>query len=131
MNAQQLNANSGEVVDAAVDIHQELGPGLLESVYEVVLAREVERRGFRVRRQVVVPIEFRGVRFDEGFRLDLIVEDAVVVEIKSIEVIKDVHKKQLLTYLRLMNRRLGLLLNFNTTLMKDGITRTVNNLPES
>ncbi|WP_146565391.1 GxxExxY protein [Posidoniimonas corsicana] len=131
MHADRLNGISGEIVDAALVVHREVGPGLLESVYEVVLAHELKQRGLEVRRQVPVPIEFRGIRFDEGYRLDLIVEDSVIVEIKSTEAITGVHKKQLLTYLKLMKKPLGLLLNFNTELMKDGISRIANNLPEN
>jgi GxxExxY protein len=118
------------VVDSALRLHQALGPGLLEVVYEVILARELQKRGFRVERQVAVPIEYDGVKFYEGFRADLIVEDKVIVELKSIERISPAHKKQVLTYLRLTGMKLGYLLNFGEALMKDGITRTINgNLP--
>jgi len=103
---------------------------LLESVYEVLLAHELEERGFHVQRQVPVPIRFRGIEFEEGYRLDLLVENLVVVEIKSVEELSPVHKKQLLTYLRLTKKTLGLLLNFNVDLMKHGITRIANNLEE-
>ncbi|MEN1681553.1 MAG: GxxExxY protein [Planctomycetota bacterium] len=130
MDARQLNSISGAIVDTSIAIHRELGPGLLESVYEVVLAKELERQGYRVRRQVPIPITFRGLRFDEGFRLDLLVEEVVIVEIKSVQAINPVHKKQLLTYLKLTKKPLGLLLNFNFDLMKDGITRIANNVPE-
>lgn len=116
------------IVDAAYKIHTTLGPGLLESVYEVVLAHELRERGLRVARQVPVRIAYEGVQFDEGYRIDLLVEDAVVVELKSVEEIIPVHKKQLLTYLRLSDKRLGLLINFNTELIKDGIQRVVNGL---
>jgi len=125
-----INEISGAVVDAAVNIHDALGPGLLESVYEVLLAHEVKQRGFAVERQVPVPIQYKGIRFDEGHRLDLLVENQVVVEIKPVEEIAAVHKKQVLTYLKLTNMRLGLLLNFNSDLMKHGITRLVNRLEE-
>lgn len=125
-----INEISGAIIDAAITIHSELGPGLLESVYEVVLAHELKERGLAVERQVAIPIEYRGIRFDEGYRLDLLVEDQVIVEIKSINDITDVHKKQLLTYLRLKDKRLGLLLNFNVNLMKQGITRIANGLEE-
>ncbi len=130
MIAERLNQISGEIVDAAVAIHRELGPGLLESVYEVILSHELMHRGLEVRRQVPIPIQYRGIRFDEGYRLDLLVEDTVIVEIKSVEDISAVHHKQLLTYLRLTKKPLGLLLNFNTNLMKDGISRLANNAPE-
>ena len=119
-----------EVVDAAVKVHSLLGPGLLESVYEVVLARELERRGLAVVRQQAVPIEYEGMQFDEGFRADIIVEGKVILELKSVEPLSKVHHKQLFTYLRLKNLRLGYLLNFGAALMKDGIKRMVNGLPE-
>jgi GxxExxY protein len=118
------------VVDAAIAIHRELGPGLLETVYEAVLARELMDRGLHVERQVPVPIQFRGIRFEEGFRADLVVEGKVILELKSVETINNAHKKQLLTYLKLTGMKLGFLLNFGEALMKNGITRTVNQLPE-
>ena len=118
------------VVDAAIAVHQELGPGLLESVYEYVLAEELKRRGLTAKRQVPVPINYRGMRFDEGFRSDVIVEDKVILEMKAVQQIHNAHKKQLLTYLRLTGYKLGFLLNFNEALMKDGITRMVNGLDE-
>lgn len=119
------------VVDAAVQIHRELGPGLLESVYAVVLAKELEHRGLRVEREVSVPIRYRDMQFNEGFRADLIVEQRVILELKSLEQVGKVHAKQLLTYLKLTNLRLGFLLNFGAILMKDGIQRIVNGLPEN
>jgi GxxExxY protein len=123
-----LNVLSGQVIDAAYFIHTRLGPGLLESVYEVLLARELEKRGLHVARQVPVPIEFDGVRFEEGFRADLILENALVIEVKSVENLAPVHGKQVLTYLRLLNFRLGLLLNFGAPLIKAGIKRIANDL---
>jgi GxxExxY protein len=118
------------IVDACFHIHSRLGPGLLESVYAAVLARELERRDLTVSRQVAVPIVWEGLAFDEGFRADLIVGDQVVVELKSVERLAPVHAKQLLTYLRLMDKRLGLLVNFGAVLIKDGIKRVVNGLDE-
>ena len=103
---------------------------MLESVYEMVLAFEIEKRGLTVKRQVPVSIEYEGIRFEEGFRADLIVEDKVIVELKSVENVSPVHKKQLLTYLRLTDSRLGLLINFGCALIRDGISRIVNRLPE-
>jgi GxxExxY protein len=117
---------SGVVVDAAYHLHRDLGPGLLESVYEVLLAKVLEDRGLRVERQKPVAIEYQGVRFDEGFRADLVVDGLLVVELKSVERLSPVHAKQLLTYLRLMNLRLGLLINFGAGLFKDGVERIVN-----
>ncbi|MDX6447535.1 MAG: hypothetical protein QOH71_4609 [Blastocatellia bacterium] len=116
------------IVDAAYKIHKRLGPGLLESVYEATLAYELAKRGLKLRRQQAMPVVYEAVRMDVGFRADLIVEGKVIVEIKSIEAIAPVHRKQLLTYLRLTDKRLGLLINFNVELIKDGITRVVNNL---
>lgn len=114
------------IVDCAIQLHQDLGPGLLESVYEVLLARKLEKRGLSVQRQVPIAIEYDGQNFDEGFRADLIVEGKVIVELKSVETVHPVHKKQLLTYLRLAGLRLGYLLNFGAPLMREGITRTIH-----
>ncbi len=114
------------IVDCAVQLHQDLGPGLLESVYEVTLARKLEKRGLLVHRQVPVAIEYEGQTFDEGFRADLIIEGKVIVELKSVETIHPAHKKQLLTYLRLTGMKLGYLLNFGSALMKEGIMRTIH-----
>ncbi|MBG1271681.1 GxxExxY protein [Nostoc sp. WHI] len=122
------NEVSGAIVDAAYKVHTTLGPGLLESVYETVMDFELRRRKLRVRRQVLVSIVYEGVLLEEGFRADLIVEDKVIVELKSVESVHPVHKKQLLTYLRLTDKRVGLLINFNVSLIKDGISRVVNNL---
>lgn len=116
------------VVDAAFKVHTSLGPGLLESVYEIVLAHELIARGLQVQRQVPIAIEYEGMRFDEAFRADLLVDNLLIVELKSIEAIRPVHKKQLITYLRLSHRKLGLLINFGAPLIKDGITRVVNGL---
>jgi GxxExxY protein len=116
------------VVDAAVKVHRELGPGLFETVYENVMAAELRGRTLRVARQVEIPVVWEGIEYGAGFRADLIVEDVVIVEIKSVEAIAPVHKKQVLTYLRLAGKRLGLLMNFNVELMKDGIKRVVNEL---
>ena len=116
------------IVDCAYHVHRKLGPGLLESVYEVILAHELKKRGLKVERQVPVAIVFEGIKFDEGFRADIIVEDKVIVELKSIEKVMPVHKKQLLTYLRLADKRLGLLINFGSELIRDGISRVVNGL---
>jgi GxxExxY protein len=119
-----------EIVNAAFKVHTSLGPGLLESVYETVLIYELERRGLHVVRQQPIPVVYESVRMDDGFRADLIVGGRVIVEIKSLELLAPVHKKQLLTYLRLADKRLGLLINFGEALIKDGIVRLVNNLKE-
>ncbi|MGH9971674.1 MAG: GxxExxY protein [Pyrinomonadaceae bacterium] len=118
------------IVDAAFTVHTKLGPGLLESVYEAILTYELRKRGLRVLYQRPLPVVYEEVRMNIGFRPDLIVEGKVIVEIKSLEVIAPVHKKQLLTYLRLADKRLGLLINFGSALIKDGIRRVVNRLPE-
>ncbi len=124
------NEIAQQIVDAAYRIHSTLGPGLLESAYEAVLSYELENRGLCTARQQTVPIIYRGARIETGFRADLIVEDKVIVEIKSVDAVAPVHKKQLLTHLRLANKRLGLLINFNVALIKDGITRIANGLRE-
>ena len=116
------------VVDAAFQIHQETGPGLLESVYEILLTDELGRKRLSVERQKPIPIVFRGRSFDEGFRADLVVNGKVLVELKSVTALQDVHKKQLLTYLKLTGIKLGLLINFGEALIKNGITRVVNGL---
>jgi GxxExxY protein len=116
------------IVDAALLVHRELGPGLLESVYELALAYELQQRGHRVERQSPVAIKYRGHSFDEGFRADLILDSKVIVELKCVERLNNAHKKQLLTYLRLAGMKLGFLLNFSEELMKHGITRSVNRL---
>jgi len=118
------------VIDAAVLLHRGLGPGLLETVYEVVLLDELRKRGLACERQVPTSIVCRGIRFDEGFRADIVVDDKVIIELKSIERTTNAHKKQLPTYLRLTDMHLGFLLNFGEALMKNGITRTVNGLKE-
>ena len=122
------NAISREIVDAAFRVHTTLGPGLFESVYEAALACELGKRGLRTARQQVVPVTYETVHLQVGFRADLIVEDKVIVEIKSVDEVLPVHRKQLLTYLRLANKRLGLLINFNVALIKDGITKLANGL---
>ncbi|MBM0169195.1 GxxExxY protein [Altererythrobacter sp. C41] len=121
-----IDEMSGDVVNAAIRIHRELGPGLLESVYETVLAAFLERSGYKVDRQVPVDIVFDGMSFPAAFRIDLLVEDRLVVEIKSVENFNRAHAKQLLTYLRLTRQPVGLLLNFSHETMKEGIRRLVN-----
>lgn len=124
------SAVAQQIVDAAYRVHTTLGPGLLESVYQAALAYELEKRGLRVARQQAIPVVYETVRIDTGFHADLIVEEQVIVEIKAVEAVAPVHKKQLLTYLKLADKRLGLLINFNVALIKDGITRIVNELKE-
>jgi GxxExxY protein len=117
-------------INSALEIHKEVGPGLLESVYEVLLADVLEQSGFSVERQKPIPIRFRGKRFDEGFRADLVVGGKVLVELKSVETLARVHKKQVLTYLKLSHLKLGLLINFGGELLKGNIERLVNELEE-
>ena len=130
MDGLNFNENriAAGIVDAAYHIHNELGPGLLESVYECVLENELLARGFHVERQLSIRIHYRTLIFDEGFRADLVVNRRVLIELKSIEQLNPVHKKQLLTYLKLTNIRLGLLINFGAPLIKQGIVRLVNGL---
>jgi len=124
------NEIAKEIVDTAYKIHKTLGPGLLESVYESVMAYELQKRGLQVERQKPLPVVYEDVRLEEGFRADLIVAGLVIVELKSVETVAPVHKKQLLTYLRLAGKRLGLLINFGEARIKDGISRVVNGLPD-
>jgi GxxExxY protein len=126
-----LDDITGEIVDAAYKLHIGLGPGLLESVYEVVLARDLQRRGLHIERQKPISFDYEGLHFNEGLRVDLIVERRVVVEIKSVERVSPVHPKQVLTYLRLLNLPVGLLVNFGAPTMKAGLHRIVNRLMSS
>jgi len=116
---------AGEIVDAALTVHRALGPGLLESVYEACLEHELKSRGAEVRRQVQLPVEYKGIRIDAGLRLDLLVNNCVVVELKTVDALAPVHKAQVLTYLKLTGHRLGLLINFNVPLIRDGIQRVI------
>lgn len=125
----ELDAITGAIIEESLKIHIDLGPGLLESVYEVVLARALIRRGFQVERQKVVAFEYDGMSFEDGLRLDLLVDGRVVVELKSVEKLSPVHHKQVLTYLRLMKLPVGLLINFGASTLKEGLHRIVNNLP--
>ena len=116
------------IVDTAVYLHKKLGPGLLETVYETILSRLLVKKGLYTQRQVSIPIEFEGEQFDEGFRADLFIEGKVIIELKSVEKLIPAHKKQLLTYLKLTNTKLGFILNFGGELMKDGIVRVINGI---
>ena len=124
------NEIAGQVVDAAFKIHKTLGPGLLESVYEEILAFELRKRELKLERQVAVPVVYESVRLEIGFRIDVLVEDKLIIEFKSVEKILDVHKSQLLTYLKLTGKRLGLLINFNEKLIKSGMSRVANGMPD-
>jgi len=114
-----------QIIAAAIEVHKHLGPGLLESTYEECLCHELGLRGLRFLRQVSLPVTYKGVKLDCGYRLDVVVEDKVILELKSVDEVNSLHEAQLLTYLRLSGRKVGLLLNFNTPVMKDGITRRV------
>lgn len=127
----ELDDITAAIIDSAMRIHKNLGPGLLESVYEVVLARALERQGFHVDRQKPIRFEYDGMVSEDGFRVDLLVDELVVVEIKSVEKLAPVHGKQLLTYLRLMKLPVGLLINFGGATLKEGLHRIVNQLPSS
>lgn len=127
----ELDDITGAIVDVSVRVHRDLGPGLLESVDEAVLARVLEQRGLEVERQKPIRSEYQGMVFEEGFRADLIVENRVMVELKSVERLASVHGKQLLTYLKLTNMRVGLLINFGAPTLREGLHRIVNGLPAS
>jgi len=122
------NEVSGAILNCCIRVHTELGPGLLESIYEAVLAHELVKLGHSVRRQQPMPIVYDGLVFEEGYRIDILVDDLVVVEIKSVEALAPVHYKQVLTYLKLSGKKVGLLVNFNENLLKDGFKRLVNDL---
>ncbi len=122
----ELNDVTGAVIDAALKVHSKLGPGLLESAYESCLAYELAQRGFSVKSQVLLPIRYEEQHIDAGYRIDLLVNDAVIVELKSVEKLLPIHKAQLLSYLRLSDRNVGLLMNFNEVRLKDGMKRIVN-----
>jgi GxxExxY protein len=123
----KLENIASAAIDCGFKLHEAIGPGLLESVYEVLLARSLEQAGFKVERQKPIPIKFNGVAFEQGFRADLIVESKLIIEVKSVERIAPVHGKQLLTYLRLMDLPLGLLMNFGEELFRTGVRRVANN----
>jgi len=125
-----INKLSSEIIGTAIEVHKSLGPGLLESAYEECLTYELGLRCISVKRQVPIPVVYKGKKLDCGYRLDVIVENAIILELKSCEKIEPIHKTQLLTYLRLSGFNLGLLLNFNVAVMKDGIVRVVNELTE-
>lgn len=130
-SAESLDEITGAIVDTAIQIHKRLGPGLLESAYELILVRDLERRGFRAARQEPVSFDYDGMHFRDCFRIDLLVESRVIVEIKSVEALAPVHRKQLLTYLRLMRLPVGLLINFGGETLRQGLQRVVNDLEPS
>jgi len=128
LNDMHENEISKIVLDLSIKIHKGLGPGLLESAYENILCYEIEKAGLSFQTQVEIPIQYDGKIFDKGFRADVIIEDKVLIELKSVKRLADIHKKQLLTYLRLADLKLGLLINYNEKLLKDGFIRIVNGL---
>lgn len=120
------NMLSRAIIGAAIEVHKELDPGLLECVYEACLITELENRGYHVESQIALPLYYKGKKLDKEFRIDLLVEDIVIVELKAVEELKDIHEVQLVTYLKLANKKLGLLINFNVPVLKDGIRRKIN-----
>ncbi len=125
-----INKLSGQIIGAAIEIHKSLGPGLLESAYEECLCHELQLRKIVYERQKPLPVVYKGVNLDCGYRLDVVVENAIILELKAVEKIEPIHQAQLLTYLKLSGLKLGLVLNFNVPVMKDGIVRIVNELEE-
>jgi GxxExxY protein len=122
---EEINKISGSVVDSAIEVHSTLGPGLLESVYEICLAQELTQRGLKVERQLPLPVIYKDKKLEIGFRIDLLVENCLIVELKVVDVILPIHEAQVLTYLKLTGNKVGLILNFNVVLMKDGIQRVI------
>lgn len=128
---ERLNEITNQIIGAAMAVHSVLGPGLLESTYEVCLQHELEQQGLRVERQVALPVVYRGVRLECGYRIDLLIEGVVVVEVKAVSELLPVHGSQVLSYLRLSQRRVGLILNFDVAKLRDGVRRVVNDFPDS
>jgi len=127
----QENDVSGKIIGAAIEVHKHLGPGLLESAYEECLCCELDLRGIEFKRQVPLPLNYKGLNLDCGYRLDLLVEDKIIVELKTVETIAPIHEAQMLTYLKVRDKRVGLIINFNVRLLVDGIKRLVNNYKEN
>jgi len=126
MSEQEYNIITGKIINAAIDVHKELGPGLLESVYQYCLIDEIKRRGLKCESQVRLPINYKGKQLDKEFIIDLLIEDLIVIELKSVEILLPVHEVQLVTYLKLANKKLGLLINFNVPVLHEGIRRKIN-----
>ena len=127
MTNDEFNQLSKQIVDACISVHREMGPGLLESIYELCLMKELELRGIKAYNQVCIPLQYKGFLLSKDFRIDILVENEIVLELKAVEAIHPVHKAQIISYLKLADKKLGFLLNFNETLMKNGIERFVNN----
>ncbi len=128
MTPTELNEVTGRIIEFSIRVHKTLGPGMLEGAYEICLGHELVRNGFKVERQKKLPITYEGIQLDAGYRVDLIVNDSVIVEVKAVERLNPVHEAQLLSYLRMTGLSLGLLINFNMKLLRDGVKRVVNNL---
>ena len=128
---EELDRIAGIIIGAAIEVHRALGPGLLESAYEACLAYELSQRGLKVERQKPLPVIYKDVKLDCGYRMDLLVEDKVVVEIKAVESLAPIHLAQMISYLRLSGCKLGLLINFHVRMLKDGVRRVVNRIPDS
>jgi GxxExxY protein len=126
LKSHQLNTLAGQIISAAMEVHTILGPGLLESTYETCLLEELTMRGFNAAPQVYLPVKYKGEKLDAGYRIDLMVEDSIIVELKAVETLTNLHIAQLLAYLKLSNTRLGLLINYNVLHLRDGIKRVVN-----
>lgn len=126
----KINELTEQIIGAAIEVHRHKGPGLLESTYEVCLQHELKLRGINSERQVMLPIEYKGLLVNEAYRIDLLVENTIIVELKTVEALKAIHTAQILTYLQASNKQLGLLINFHTTLLKNGLKRVVHKLPE-
>jgi GxxExxY protein len=126
MQKEYLNKLSGIILDCSIEVHRNLGPGLLESVYEVCLCKELSLKGIKFQRQVLLPVSYKGEKLDADFRIDILVEDEIIIELKSVEVINPVYEAQLLTYLKLADKKLGLLINFNVPRLIDGFKRMLN-----
>lgn len=123
---EDYNKITSQIIESAIEVHKELGPGLLESVYEVCLVSAMRERGLYVQKQVVLPVHYKGEALDKEFIIDVLVDDLIVLELKSVEAILPIHEAQLVTYLKLSNKKLGLLINFNVPLLKEGIRRKIN-----
>lgn len=126
MNKEQINKLSGIILDSAIEVHRNLGPGLLESVYEICLCKELSMKGINYQRQVLLPVNYKGEKLDADFRIDILVENEIIIELKAVEIMNPVYEAQLLTYLKLANKNLGLLINFNVPRLVDGFKRIIN-----
>ena len=127
MNNEELNIISKEILDASIQVHKEMGPGLLESIYELCLINELQTRKLDIKSQISIPLFYKGVELSKDFRIDILVENEIIIEVKAVEVILPVHKAQIISYLKLADKKLGFLINFNVELLKNGFSRFVNN----